>query len=388
MRQYYAGKTVFITGATGFIGSVLLQTFLAKLPEVRRIYCLYRSQPGEPDPRVVWIKGDIELPGWGLEPEVLERVCSEVQVIFHLAAYTRWDVGLKEQVRANTLPVLFGAELATRCARLESLVVTSSYWAACHLGHAQVAETVFQDYRAERELSEILAGESPARLAEWPNAYSYSKNLAERLLHQRFPALPVLLARVTSACGAWEFPTRGFCRFDNALPAFLRAIVQGGVRYFPASMKHSINDAIPVDLCVNLLLANAAQRAGEPFSVIHCGSANRNLPTIGRIAEMAGEIEYLDSDEAIAHALCSMGNGRAAALNRLVLKTYRLGMEASFVFLDHQARRPLLAMTAEDRDRFPIDVDAIDWEALVQAMVQRLGPGRQERAAAPQVALA
>jgi len=45
--EYYRGKIVFITGATGFIGKVLVEKLLRSCPEVQALYCLTRSKEGE-----------------------------------------------------------------------------------------------------------------------------------------------------------------------------------------------------------------------------------------------------------------------------------------------------------------------------------------------------
>lgn len=378
MQAFYSGKQVLITGATGFIGSVLLRSILDKLPDIGRIYCLYRTQPGDSHPKVVWIKADVTQPAWGLDSDTVQRLARDVHVIFHLAAYTRWDVELSEQVAANTLPVLEGAALASRFSNLHAYVVTSSYWAALHLRNPQIAETVFQDYTAEHELTSILAGDT-ARLREWPNAYSYAKNLAERLLHQRYSGLPILLARVTSACGAWDFPARGFCRFDNALPALLKAIVRG-VRVFPESARTAVNDSIPVDFCANLLLANAAGHPPNGFSVIHCASAARNMPPLGDILSRAGEITYVQNRDELDAELARFRDKRLAALNRTLLGAYRFAFDDATVFLDHHARRPLTWMDDETRVRFPINVETIEWPALIDAMLMRLPPSSAYRA--------
>jgi NAD(P)-dependent dehydrogenase (short-subunit alcohol dehydrogenase family) len=49
---------VFILGASGAIGSALLDRYLAK-PEVRRVIATYRSAPGSTDDRVHWLKCDL-----------------------------------------------------------------------------------------------------------------------------------------------------------------------------------------------------------------------------------------------------------------------------------------------------------------------------------------
>ncbi|MFC6479102.1 SDR family oxidoreductase [Pseudomonas asuensis] len=108
--------------------------------------------------------------------------------------------------------------------------MTSSYWAQCNRSAAEhIEERIYQDLTAESELDEILTQQGNARLSEWPNAYAYSKNLMERLLHQRYPNLPIMVARITSVTGAWTYPRIGYCDFAISLPAFIRAIALGGV---------------------------------------------------------------------------------------------------------------------------------------------------------------
>ncbi len=46
VRQFYAGKNIFITGATGFFGKVLIDKLLRCCPKVDKIYCLVRPKKG------------------------------------------------------------------------------------------------------------------------------------------------------------------------------------------------------------------------------------------------------------------------------------------------------------------------------------------------------
>ncbi len=45
--QFYAGKSVLITGSTGFIGKVLIWKLLHSCPLIERIYILMRPKHGK-----------------------------------------------------------------------------------------------------------------------------------------------------------------------------------------------------------------------------------------------------------------------------------------------------------------------------------------------------
>jgi thioester reductase-like protein len=58
IQKYYAGKCVFITGATGFLGKVLIEKLLRCCPEINKIYILVRHKKNKsPQQRVNEILG-------------------------------------------------------------------------------------------------------------------------------------------------------------------------------------------------------------------------------------------------------------------------------------------------------------------------------------------
>jgi len=44
LKQFYKGKSILITGATGFLGKVLLYRLLSLFPQINKIYILIRCQ--------------------------------------------------------------------------------------------------------------------------------------------------------------------------------------------------------------------------------------------------------------------------------------------------------------------------------------------------------
>ena len=127
IAEFFKGKSVFITGATGFLGKVLVEKLLRSCNEVKCIYVLLRPKKGldinsrlqqllqvkiydnirdnEPAQmsKVVAIEGDIGLPGLGISDEDEERLISDVSIVFHSAATVRLDEPLRTSVNMNVL---------------------------------------------------------------------------------------------------------------------------------------------------------------------------------------------------------------------------------------------------------------------------------------------
>lgn len=45
--EFYNGKTVFITGGTGFLGVCLIEKLLRSIPDLKTIYLLVRPKKGK-----------------------------------------------------------------------------------------------------------------------------------------------------------------------------------------------------------------------------------------------------------------------------------------------------------------------------------------------------
>ena len=47
LREAYTGKTILLTGGTGFLGTALVEKILRSLPELGRLYLLVRPSRGK-----------------------------------------------------------------------------------------------------------------------------------------------------------------------------------------------------------------------------------------------------------------------------------------------------------------------------------------------------
>ncbi|MFA0743006.1 MAG: hypothetical protein DFNUSKGM_003139, partial [Candidatus Fervidibacter sacchari] len=153
VRDFYTGKTLMITGATGFLGKALVEKVLRALPEVRRIYLLVRGKRLADGSwlsahermrqeflrsaiftalrrryqdkfeefiaqKVVVLEGDLSFERLGLDEMTFDAVASETDVIINSAAVVSFDERLDRALNLNTLGVRRVLELAKRGKKL------------------------------------------------------------------------------------------------------------------------------------------------------------------------------------------------------------------------------------------------------------------------------
>ncbi|XP_066352789.1 fatty acyl-CoA reductase 1-like [Miscanthus floridulus] len=153
---YLKGKTILITGSTGFLGKILVEKILRVQPDVSRIYLLVRATDapsakqrvqqevtdtelfsllrdkyGEGfdlfiQEKVVPLAGDITNEGLGLEPPTFDDLAKEMDVIVNIAAttnfYQRYDVSLN----VNVMGVKHLYQFAKQCANLKMFMHVST----------------------------------------------------------------------------------------------------------------------------------------------------------------------------------------------------------------------------------------------------------------------
>ncbi len=131
LRGAYRGKSLLLTGGTGFLGTALVEKILRSLPDLGRLYLLVRAS-GEKNAgdrfekdvlgsaafrnlresrgegfgdyvagKVRVLEGDVHAPGLGLGEDDLSELSREVDIVVHSAASVIFDAPLDAAVGSN-----------------------------------------------------------------------------------------------------------------------------------------------------------------------------------------------------------------------------------------------------------------------------------------------
>ena len=316
--EFYRGKTVFITGATGFMGKVLVEKLL-RCTLVCKIYLLIRPKKGvrsqqrledllagkifdrirEESPlvlkKVEVIDGDITEDKLGISEEQEDSLASSVNVIFHSAATVRFDEDLSKSLAMNVAGVMSVINLAKKMSLLEAMVDVSTAYCNCDLKH--IEEKIYPvqgDAKAMVDICqwmnpEILDSPEVTRkmIGNRPNTYTYTKALAESVMASSCSSLPVSVMRPSIVSASLREPCPGWVDNFNG-PSGIMAGAGTGVLRTLYCKRACTADMVPVDLCINLLCCVAWQTSLDPrgsLKVYNFTSGQLNPVTWGEVEE-------------------------------------------------------------------------------------------------------
>ncbi|XP_006004393.1 fatty acyl-CoA reductase 1 isoform X2 [Latimeria chalumnae] len=284
--EFYKGKNVLITGATGFMGKVLLEKLLRSCPEVKAVYILVRPKAGQTPPqrvqemitcklfdrlrdeqpefqeKIIAVNSELTQPNLNLSQADQETLTDCINIVFHCAATVRFNEPLKDAMQLNVMGTQKILALAHRMKKLEVFIHVSTAYANCNRKH--IEEIIYPPPVDPKKLIDslewmddsLINDITPKLIGERPNTYTYTKALAESVVQQEGGNLNIAIIRPSIVGASWKEPFPGWIDNFNGPSGLFIAAGKGILRTMRAS-NSAVADLVPVDVVVNTTLAVA-----------------------------------------------------------------------------------------------------------------------------------
>ncbi|RAL03842.1 male sterility domain-containing protein [Aspergillus ibericus CBS 121593] len=320
MWEFFSDKSIFITGGTGFLGTVLVLR-LALQAHPKRVCLLCRGGKNRaiqkwreilPEPLanmllsagfITYLDGNIKHPSLGLTDTSLIALEKETEIIIHAAS----PINLVDPLGKLSQSIIGATErlahIALECPHLQRFVYISTAFANSHL----YAESRAVDIPVREDLYPLssvstatswkdvqMRGSSEEYEAKnFPWAYAYAKHLSERVLGEVFDNAQtsdkLLIIRPSIFGPAQSFPYPGYSVPSSTPLTALAAMVAitRTLRFKAATRSRNPDieataDEVPVDVVVDRLLFHL--RHGSA-GYVHAVSGERGRYTIGELWE-------------------------------------------------------------------------------------------------------
>jgi len=312
IREFFTGKSILLTGTTGFLGKVVLEKILRTIPDIETIYVLIRrKESSSPEERfkktvlgtacfdrlrkinpkfdefisqkVVMIGGDVDKDGLSMTEEDLRKIIENVQIVINCAGAVDFNARLDNAIRTNVLGTLRMLDLCKRIRNLQNFVHISTCYVNCDKKGVIEEKIYSSSQNPDIVLKDILnipidqlEAKTPSLIGDFPNTYTFSKALGERILEKHRENVPVTIVR----------PAIIGCSIRDPFPGWIDSVSAAAALYLFGGLgliqvahgnKNYIGDQIPVDMCADTIIVAAATYANsENIKVVHSGTSGAN----------------------------------------------------------------------------------------------------------------
>ncbi|XP_066397017.1 alcohol-forming fatty acyl-CoA reductase-like isoform X2 [Miscanthus floridulus] len=315
---YFKGKSILITGSTGFLGKILVEKILRVQPDAKKMYLLVRGTDAAlsakqrvqeevigtelfgklrekhgdgfqqfMQEKIVALAGDITYDNLGLEAPTLEALAKDIDIIVNIAAttnfYERYDVSLD----VNVMGVKHLCQFAQQCANLKMFMHVSTAYVCgdrdglilekpiqpgeslqqgryididAELQLVREAKNGLMDVasNSEQKTTERKAmkelGLQRARHFGWSNTYVFTKAMGEMLLEQLRGDKPVVVMRPSIITSVRADPLPGWMQNTRTIDTFIIGYAKQNLPCFLADLS-VVMDVIPGDMVTNAMIA-------------------------------------------------------------------------------------------------------------------------------------
>ncbi|XP_014387836.1 PREDICTED: fatty acyl-CoA reductase 2 [Myotis brandtii] len=249
IAAFYGGKSILITGATGFLGKVLMEKLFRTSPDLKVIYILVRPKAGQTlQQRVVQILNsklfekvkevcpnvqekiravyaDLNQNDLAISNGDMQELLSCTNIVFHCAATVRFDDHLRHAVQLNVTATQKLLLMASQMPKLEAFIHISTAFSNCNLKH--IDEVIYPCPVEPKKIIDsmewlddaIIDEITPKLIGDRPNTYTYTKALGEMVVHQEGGNLNIAIVRPSIVGATWQepFPVSPFTPSQDSL---------------------------------------------------------------------------------------------------------------------------------------------------------------------------
>ncbi|XP_033211429.1 fatty acyl-CoA reductase wat-like [Belonocnema kinseyi] len=312
VQNFYAHQSIFITGGTGFFGTILIEKLLRCCSELSAIYMIIRPKRGQDiqsrletifsEPifdrlriefpnfrkKIIAMQGDCTLPGLGISTTDKEIIVKNVSIVFHVAAKVKMIEKLKTAVANNVYGTKEMIDICKCIHNLKAFISVSTLYSNC--ARKEIDEIFYEP---------IITGANILKLAETldeksfndmdivsksksPNTYVFTKAIAEQLLQEYAKDLPLGLFRPAIVMSTYHEPIPGWIPNSQGASQTLVDMSSGLLKTMHTDGS-LVAELVPADLTINAIIVSAWDVAlnndtkNEPFIYNYCSTWNTSI---------------------------------------------------------------------------------------------------------------
>ncbi len=304
---------IFLTGATGFVGKVVLEELLRQKDElnISEICLIIRKGrgginaadrfdkeiglshcfsllPEEWKNHVTVIEGDLVSADLGIIPEVSQGLHKRITHVINCAASIEFTLPIENAAQANIETAVNVLNFAKKCSSLQKMVsVSTAYVTPFENDKTEILETLAKlPYPAREIYNDILSGKVTEQkilsATGHPNTYTLTKCIAEHILFEEAGNFPLTIVRPSIVSACLNYPFRGWIDSSAAFAAFIIAIGTGSLRALLCREKTSL-DIVPCDHVAQKIIDTAFKKSGKNSitpEIAYAAAGEKNLCNI------------------------------------------------------------------------------------------------------------